>query len=395
MTYCEKTERNRFVKAIDSLSPHSGGDCPELTFKGMIDAIDEGPYPNSALYVFTDAGPKDATEDNILHLKQIAEEQGVVINFFVVQNSGCARTADISSFREIAQATMGQVFELKDHNELEQLQGLTATSLGGTAVVVNAIHNQSARKKRSLSEAPVHEYDHPIDTLVIADRPLTETPKRFYSIPVDDSTETPKWLYSIPVDDSIDTRVIADHPLSKTPKRSYSIPVDDSIDTLVIADQPLSKTPNSYSIPVDDSIDTLLISVTADQPTTGGSMWSVSLTSPTGNIAGVTTNNLDQGTVYQIPNPNVGVWNLGITADSSVNYDLFVKGSSADNIDFEYYFVRTTVRRGVSTTFPITSPLLGKVSTYYWSAVFSPMVIFTNLQIVKISCSHEQSLVLY
>lgn len=306
MTYCEETERNRFVKAIDSLSPHSGGDCPELTFKGMNDAIDEGPQPDSPLYVFTDAGPKDATEDNIMYLKETAQAQGFVINFFVVQSSGCARTADISSFKEIAQATMGQVFELKDHNELEQLQGLTATSLGGTAVVVNAIHNQSARKKRSLSKAP-----------------------------------------------------------------------------------------NSYSIPVDDSIDTLVISVTADQPTTGGSMWSVSLTSPTGNIAGVTTNNLDQGTVYQISKPNVGVWNLGITADSSVNYDLFVKGSSADNIDFEYYFVRTTVRRGVSTTIPITSPLLGKVSTYYWSAVFSPMVIFTNLQIVKISSSHEQSLVLY
>ena len=333
MTYCKETERNRFVKAIDSLSPHSGGDCPELTFKGMNDAIDEGPHPDSPLYVFTDAGPKDATEDNILYLKEIAQAQGVVINFFVVQNSVCARTAYISSFKEIAQATMGQVFELKDHNELEQLQGLTATSLGGTAVVVNAIHNQSARKKRCLSEAPT-------------------------------------WSYSIPVDDSIDTLVIADRPLSETPKRSYSIPVDDSIDTLVI-------------------------SVTADQPTTGGSMWSVSLTSPTGNITGVTTNNLDQGTVYQISKPNVGVWNLGITADSSVNYDLFVKGSSADNIDFEFYFVRTTVRRGVSTTVPITSPLLGKVSTYYWSAVFSPMVIFTNLQIVKISCSHEQSLVLY
>jgi hypothetical protein len=268
------------VKAISSLSPHAGGDCAELTFKGMNDAIDEGPQPDSPLYVFTDAGPKDATDENILYLKEIAEAQGVVINFFVVQSSGCARSADISSFQEIAQATMGQVFELKDHNELEQLEGLTATSLGGTAIVANGIHNQSARKKRSSS-----------------------------------------------------------------------------------------KTPNSYSIPVDDSIDTLVISVTADQPTAGGDMWSVSLTSPTGNLAGVTTNNLDQGTVYQISNPNVGVWNLGINAGSNVNYDFFVKGSSADNIDFEYYFVRTTVRRGVSTTIPIISPLLGKVSTYHWSAI--------------------------
>ena len=276
LTYCEETERDKFVKAIGSLMPISGGDCPELTYRGMIDAIDGGPQPDSPLYVFTDAGPKDATEENMLYLTEIAKAQGVVVNFFVVKNNRCTKTTNISPFQQIAQATMGQVFELKDHNELEQLGGLTATSLGGTAVVANAIHNKSARKKRSSS-----------------------------------------------------------------------------------------KTSNNYSISVDDSIDTLVISVTTDQPTAGGNMWSVSLTSPTGTIAGVSTNthNLDQGTVYQISKPNVGIWNLGIKTDSNVNYDFSVKGSSADNIDFEYYFVRTTVRRGVATTIPIPSPLLGKIST--------------------------------
>lgn len=281
MTYCDETEKDRFVKAIASLSPYSGGDCPELTFKGMSDAIDEGPQPDSPLYVFTDAGPKDATDENILYLKEIAEDQGVVVNFFVVKNTGCSRYADLSSFQEIAEATMGQVFELKDHNELEQLQGLTATSLGGTAVVANAVHNQVSRKKRSLS-----------------------------------------------------------------------------------------KTSNSYSISVDDSIDTLVISVTADQSTAGGNTWSASLTSPTGTITGTSSSNLDQGTVYQISKPNVGIWNLGITANSSVKYDFMVKASSTDNIDFEYYFVRTTVKRGVSTTIPIAAPLQGKTCTYRRSVVF-------------------------
>ena len=276
MTYCDETEKNRFVKEIASLSPHSGGDCPELTFKGMSDAIDEGPQPDSPLYVFTDAGPKDATDENILYLKEIAEDQGVVVNFFVVKNTGCSRNADLSSFQEIAEATMGQVFELKDHKELEQLQGLTAASLGGTAVVANAVHNQVSRRKRSLS-----------------------------------------------------------------------------------------KTSNSYSISVDDSIDTLVISVTADQSTAGGNTWGASLTSPTGTITGASSSNLDQGTVYQISKPNVGIWNLGITANSSVKYDFMVKASSTDNIDFEYYFVRTTVKRGVSTTVPIAAPLQGKISSYY------------------------------
>ena len=275
VTYCSETEKDRFVRAIAFLSPHSGGDCPELTFKGMSDAIDEGPQPDSPLYVFTDAGPKDATEDKVQYLQEIAQAQGIVVNFFVAMNTGCARNADVSTFRKIAQATMGQVFELKDSQELDQLQGLTATSLGGTAVVANAVsENQSARKKRSSS-----------------------------------------------------------------------------------------KTSNSYSITVDDSIDTLVVSVTGDQPK--ANLWSVSLTSPTGTIA--TTSNLDRGTVYQISKPNAGIWNLGINADPNVKYDFFVKGSSADNIDFEYYFVRTTVRRGVSTTVPITAPLLGKTFVYSFS----------------------------
>ena len=277
MTYCTDTERDKFVTAISSLHPHDGGDCPELTFQGMKDAIDESPQLDSPLYVFTDAGPKDATEENMIYVRESAKAQGIVVNFFVVQSSGCAKSADITSFEEIAQETMGQVFELKDDKELEQLGGLTATSLGGTAVIANAHHTAQnfGRKKRSSSQN------------------------------------------------------------------------------------------SNFSIPVDDSIDTLVISVTTDQPSAGGNAWSVSLTSPTGTIAGVAHNNLDQGTVYQISRPNVGVWNLGVTAVSSVNYNFFVKGSSANNIDFEYYFVKTTVRRGVSTTIPINPPLLGKVSVLH------------------------------
>ena len=279
MTYCSETEKERFVNAIAGLHHHGGGDCPELTFKGIRNAMDESPQIDSPLYVFTDAGPKDATEENLLYVKEVSQALGFVINFFVAQSSNCAKIADISSFQDIAQATMGQVFELKDHHELEQLEGMTATSLGGTAIIANGIQNQSARKKRSTSQ-----------------------------------------------------------------------------------------TQNSnFPITIDDSIDTVVISVTADQPSAAGNAWSVSLTSPTGTIAGVTTNNLDQGTVYQISRPNVGVWNLGVTAVSNVNYDFFVKGSSANNIDFEYYFVRTTVRRGVSTTIPIASPVLGKVYLLVYS----------------------------
>jgi hypothetical protein len=263
------------VEAIASLSVSSGGDCPELTFKGMIDAVDQGPHSYSPLYVFTDAGPKDATDENIMYLKETARIQKHVINFFV--GKGCK---NFSSFYELAHATSGQVYNLHDHTELEKLKKLTEMSLGGTAVVGSGIHTELSRKKRSF------------------------------------------W-----------------------------------------------KSSNLYAFPVDDSIDTLVITITADQPTNGGNTWGVSLTSPTETIPRVPTTNLHQGTVYQIPKPHAGIWNLRIKTDSTVNYDFFVKGSSANNIDFQYYFVKTTVKRGVSTIIPIASPLLGKVSTYHWSAI--------------------------
>ena len=283
--YCNTTEKDRFVEEIASLSASDGGDCPELTFKGMNDAIDEGIQSDSPLYVFTDAGPKDATDDNIRYLKEIAKREGVVVNFFVVKDTRCSN--NLSAFQEIAEATMGQVFELKDHIELEQLRNLTATSLGGTAVIACSIRNQTRREKRSLF-----------------------------------------------------------------------------------------KTSNSYSISVDDSIDTLVISVTADQSTAGGDTWNALLTSPTGTDTGASFTNLDQGTLFQISRPNVGIWNLGITADSSVKYDFMVKASSTDNIDFEYYFVRTTVKSGISTTVPIASPVQGKIPSYHLSVIY--VVLFTE-----------------
>ena len=49
-----------FVKAIGALSPHGGGDCLELTFRGIIDALNAHSRDGSPLYVFTDDTAKDS-----------------------------------------------------------------------------------------------------------------------------------------------------------------------------------------------------------------------------------------------------------------------------------------------------------------------------------------------
>ena len=52
--------RAAFEAAINNLRVKGGGDCEELTFHGIIDAITKGkPKHGSPMFVFTDAGAKD------------------------------------------------------------------------------------------------------------------------------------------------------------------------------------------------------------------------------------------------------------------------------------------------------------------------------------------------
>ena len=76
-----ETEAGEFEKEIEKLRVHGGGDCPEYTFEGMRGALNKMEMVGSPLYVFTDAGPKDATEADIEEVKEIAQSSGVAINF--------------------------------------------------------------------------------------------------------------------------------------------------------------------------------------------------------------------------------------------------------------------------------------------------------------------------
>lgn len=75
-----------FQKEIDKLKAHEGGDCPENTLAGILGAVDKVQFPDSPLYVFTDAGPKDATEDKISRVRAAAKEKRLTINFMLTGN---------------------------------------------------------------------------------------------------------------------------------------------------------------------------------------------------------------------------------------------------------------------------------------------------------------------
>ena len=83
MNYHENGDGAGFVKAIRDLSATGGGDCPELTFQAMIDALYESPHEGSPMYVFTDATAKDDSEVNRGLLESLAVNvHKATINFF-------------------------------------------------------------------------------------------------------------------------------------------------------------------------------------------------------------------------------------------------------------------------------------------------------------------------
>ena len=146
---------------IRRLRAHAGGDCPELTFKGILDALAESPNYGSPLYVFTDATAKDFTEDNLDEVLLFAEENGVTINFFT---TGLCGLSSYQPFEKMTKETCGQMFNLPTSYELRKLSGVTAGALAGaTCLATGGAGNTSGKKKRSLSGS--------------------------YSIPIDDSTE--------------------------------------------------------------------------------------------------------------------------------------------------------------------------------------------------------------
>ena len=76
-----ETEAGDFEKEIKKLKAFGGGDCPEYTFEGIRGALAKLTFDGSPMYVFTDAGPKDATKATIEEVKMMAEVHDVAINF--------------------------------------------------------------------------------------------------------------------------------------------------------------------------------------------------------------------------------------------------------------------------------------------------------------------------
>lgn len=163
ITQLSKNESSTFLTAINRLRASSGGDCKELGFKGMINALDRGPADGSPMYVFTDAPPKDATKKNKNDVLDLAKAYDIKINFFMRES--CGPSSAFQHYKDVARDTGGIEYTLSSTRELKRLASeiVDASLTGGISLQSNDWGWVKGRRRRS------------IDTK--------------YSIPVDDSIE--------------------------------------------------------------------------------------------------------------------------------------------------------------------------------------------------------------
>lgn len=165
-----ETEAGEFEREIRRLRAHGGGDCPEYTFHGIREALARLSIPRSPMYVFTDAGPKDATDLDIEQVKLMVENDDVVVNFLTT--GYCNATVKYSvpgnpknihqAFKDLAKSTSGLAIMFNNVGELEQVANLTIGTLEGDSIVGDG-STMRRRTKRSADGYSVSRYNIPVD----------------------------------------------------------------------------------------------------------------------------------------------------------------------------------------------------------------------------------------
>jgi len=166
VTYRSGVDRLKFISDIEGLKARGGGDCPELAFKGMLDAFDQGPKFGSPMFVFTDAPAKDATTSNEAALISLANMQESSMIFFTNLN-GCGSKSDMDRYKKIATATSGQVFQLANDAEMLKLIPFVHSCLQKDTQIGSG-GSSSGRYKRSIGRSHSFNVDDSIAKLIIS-----------------------------------------------------------------------------------------------------------------------------------------------------------------------------------------------------------------------------------
>ena len=86
----DHTQTAQFHALVNNVDVDGGGDCDELALTGIKEIYSSPLQYQSPIYVLTDAGAKDGTDDNVETLKDMIDAYQSPINFFL-SNTGNLR----------------------------------------------------------------------------------------------------------------------------------------------------------------------------------------------------------------------------------------------------------------------------------------------------------------
>ncbi|EDO42254.1 predicted protein [Nematostella vectensis] len=146
-------DRSQFLRALDNLRATGGGDCKEMTFHGIYNAINETKPPiESPMFVFTDAGPKDESTPDVNKDDAIGKalDYFVPVSFFYSTSPGsCRKPSEFDSFNEIVDATEGMSMQFgTSAAKLQQMGEIVISALDGTSTVKSGRVTVSGGPKR-------------------------------------------------------------------------------------------------------------------------------------------------------------------------------------------------------------------------------------------------------
>jgi uncharacterized repeat protein (TIGR01451 family) len=164
------------LSAVNALTPHGGGDCPELSQAGLLEGIDKASF-HSDLYLFTDASAKDSSLANEVISR--AQEKSTKLNYAL---TGSCSPIDNAYIRGAAE-TGGQLFSLSP-SEIPQLFNLIKPRLTGDLETILTTKGVLTASAPRLFSVPVDSTIRRLVVSVSIAAPTAITLRRPSGVPV-------------------------------------------------------------------------------------------------------------------------------------------------------------------------------------------------------------------
>jgi len=135
------TDANVFINALNALTAHGGGDCPELSQAGMLEAL-AASEDGGDLFMFTDASSKDSALAGVVCSLAASKD----IRIYPILFGTCSSSIDPSYIKE-ADDSGGQLFSLSssEAGTITQLADFIIRSKAVNLLLINDTFNGISR----------------------------------------------------------------------------------------------------------------------------------------------------------------------------------------------------------------------------------------------------------